>query len=504
MRPRRGRVETPVPTAAGPRPDHGKIYGTTAVSFLRAMKFDDLVEHLANCGLEDKEARLYLDLVVHGPAKASKAAKRTGLSRMDAYNHLKALESAGLVEATMERPMRFLPLDLDEGLELLKKRKEQEIARIEQEAAVLREHVRPAEADPGTFDVTFKVHQDRKQILLQMHEMLDDAEESVRVMATRRGLVHLLSRLQDDLFQAALDRGVEVRILTFLDASNLEHAGPLVDWTELRHSAYANQNYVLKDGDEVLVTMAMEDRPAGKGREDTALWTNSSDFIASQEAIFRRLWLDSVAFEDRVVEIRTGRIVGPLRLSVGPGGSMYDRFLEVLRDDPGRVWRGGAGAVEAFGIPWDALVRSIGRRIGAELANEVLAGRDEAEARPGAPPDDVEDVDAFWTDLPARWTELGLGQLTLEVVGPDEVEATVLGSVASKELAGASDSEDADAPATRCHLDAGILEGAGQRLVGTRCRAEERTCAAAGGEACVFEVRFERDEPLLPVLRKRG
>lgn len=443
------------------------------------MKFDDLVDHMKACGLDDKEATIYLDLIVHGPAKASEVGKRTQLSRMDAYNHLKELESRGLVEATMERPMRFIPLDLEEGIELLVKQKEREIERIEDHGEVLQDNVEPREPDPGRYDVTFKVHQDRQQILLQMSEFLEEAEETVQIVFTRNGLVNLLTRMRDDLFEAALDRGVEVRIITELDEDNLEHAGPIVDWTEVRHSAYANHDMIVRDGSEILVYMAMQERWKSKGGEDTALWTNSTAFIESQEAFFDRLWLDSTAFEDRVTEIRTGRIIEPLRLNVG-GGSMYDRFEAILEDDPALLHGDPSATVDAFDVETAQLVHAIGRRIGEEAASDL----------------DSDDVDAFWEALPERWSDLGLGDLSLEVVGPDEVEATVAGSlVARRDL-------DADAPV--CSLEAGILAGAARRLVGTRCHVEEQACAATGEAACVFAVRFERDEPLLPVLKKRG
>lgn len=442
------------------------------------MKFDDLVDHMKACGLDDKEATIYLDLVVHGPAKASEVGKRTQLSRMDAYNHLKELESRGLVEATMERPMRFIPLDLEEGIELLVKQKEREIERIEDHGEVLRDNVEPREADPGRYDVTFKVHQDRQQILLQMSEFLEEAEETVQIVFTRNGLVNLLTRMRDELFKAALDRGVEVRIITHLDEDNLEYAGPIVDWTEVRHSRYANHDLILRDGTEILVYMAMQERWKSKGGEDTALWTNSTEYIESQEALFDRLWLDSTSFEDRVTEIRTGRIIEPLRLNVGRG-SMHDRFLEILDDDPDLLHGDPPATVDAFDVETGQIVHAIGRRIGEEAANDLGA----------------DDVDAFWEDLPDRWSELGLGDLALEVVGPDEVEATVAGSLVAR--------RDVEADAPVCDLEAGILAGAARRLVGTRCRVEERECAAVDGEACVFTVRFEREEPLLPVLKRR-
>ena len=45
-----------------------------------------VIEKFIEAGLDEKQARLVIDLATQPPSKASEIGKRVGISRMDAYN----------------------------------------------------------------------------------------------------------------------------------------------------------------------------------------------------------------------------------------------------------------------------------------------------------------------------------------------------------------------------------------------------------------------------------
>ena len=75
---------------------------------------ENLIEKLVEAGLEEKQALLVIDLATQPPAKASEIGKRLGLSRMDAYNSLKKLQEKGLIKATLDKPIRFFGMTINE------------------------------------------------------------------------------------------------------------------------------------------------------------------------------------------------------------------------------------------------------------------------------------------------------------------------------------------------------------------------------------------------------
>ena len=73
-----------------------------------------LNERLTDIGLDEKEASVIILLATSEPLKASAVGRMVGISRMDSYNTLKRLQERGLVMSTLDKPMRFTGLEIEE------------------------------------------------------------------------------------------------------------------------------------------------------------------------------------------------------------------------------------------------------------------------------------------------------------------------------------------------------------------------------------------------------
>lgn len=78
---------------------------------IREMK--EIIDKLVECGLTDKEAKVYSTLSRLGPVKASILARELELPRSELYNLLKKLQDKGMVETTLERPMKFVAISFE-------------------------------------------------------------------------------------------------------------------------------------------------------------------------------------------------------------------------------------------------------------------------------------------------------------------------------------------------------------------------------------------------------
>ena len=92
---------------------------------------DEIVEKLTEAGLDEKQCLLIIDLASQPPAKASEIGKRLGLSRMDAYNSLKKLQEEGLVKATLDKPIRFFGMPINEVFKQIIRKKEFDLQRVQ-------------------------------------------------------------------------------------------------------------------------------------------------------------------------------------------------------------------------------------------------------------------------------------------------------------------------------------------------------------------------------------
>ena len=71
-----------------------------------------MLENLTKLGFTEKEAKVYLVLLRHGPALASTLACRTGLKRVSVYGVLDALHAKGLISfENTQNGRRYLPHD---------------------------------------------------------------------------------------------------------------------------------------------------------------------------------------------------------------------------------------------------------------------------------------------------------------------------------------------------------------------------------------------------------
>ena len=92
---------------------------------------EQVIEKFTEAGLEEKHAKLIIDLACNPPSKASEIGKRVGVSRMDAYNSLRKLQEQGLVKATLDKPIRFFGMRIEEVFQQIIRIKEMDLRRIQ-------------------------------------------------------------------------------------------------------------------------------------------------------------------------------------------------------------------------------------------------------------------------------------------------------------------------------------------------------------------------------------
>lgn len=75
-----------------------------------------LLSQLKSVGLTAGEARAYLAVIKLGPARVLDIARESGLQRTQVYHLMQRLASMRLVEETIDRPKRYRPSSVQEGL----------------------------------------------------------------------------------------------------------------------------------------------------------------------------------------------------------------------------------------------------------------------------------------------------------------------------------------------------------------------------------------------------
>lgn len=429
------------------------------------MKYPEMIEKLASCGLTEKEAALYFELLLTGPAKASDLGRKTRISRMDVYNNLKKLQHHGLVEATLEKPMRFIPIPLEEGMRKLISAKESEIDRIRNSQAILQGFIAKHGERVETEENRMRIFQERKNIHLQVRSMVEEAKRTIEIVVPSVELRRYDIAGITDILRARARAGVQVRLLTAINDADLGVVQDLMEELEIRHCDEIGHTMVLTDDHQVLHGVGVDPIANSSGKDDISLWLNSSEFITAQAQAFEHHWADGVDPLLRDRELREGGLIRPMRIDLGEG-SMFAKLRQVLRERS----EGLDGiTLEDFGIQSIQLLNLIGQRIGTEIAATF-------------------DAEQGIDDLQELADELGLG--TIEVVeGEDGPSISVTsGSPPCAREGGAGE--------TLCALDSGILQGIANARTGGSYMIKDIECVSAHTGECSFQVQLIGEVPL--------
>lgn len=354
------------------------------------MEESELVDQLSRFGVGERAARVFYHLSRLGPSTASEIAEATSVQRTQVYQVMDDLEEEGFVDRTLERPRRYVPRPVSEVLNEALEERRREVAQLEDASEELVDRWPRLEHDDDARRQRFSVHDGRRQVGGLLERMLEDAEEEILVVATRRGLARMDGMGAVEEMLRAADEGVDLRVLTPMGEPERgrEVMDRVGEAAQLRHTelpGYAQ--FVIVDADQVALFVAMDAMVSTSEGNETVLWLNARDFILSQVALFDQLWTTGVPHEARVRELEDGEPAG--RVEVVRGRWMrYNRAKEMLRRAEERV---------RFSVPDAEHERVFESGVAQELERAADRGL-EVTVLANAPLD-IEGVETRQTDL---------------------------------------------------------------------------------------------------------
>jgi sugar-specific transcriptional regulator TrmB len=240
---------------------------------------DPLVADLKAFGLEDVEAQTYVRLARLGKARASSLSSALKMNRTTTYRVLDRLKQVGIVESSMTRPVSFIAVEPRKALQLLLDRRKDELKTAENKfSGILEQFTRfyiPAEESVGA---KFSILQGNEEIHRMVARMAKSADKKISMITTAKDLGKMYYSGVYEALSAAKSREVAVQIVTEVDLPSIEIVRHY-DFAEVRHQAASKMKMVVKDDEEVLITVS------GGSEEEVALWTYSQSFAAAMQTI---------------------------------------------------------------------------------------------------------------------------------------------------------------------------------------------------------------------------
>ncbi len=326
----------------------------------------DLPALLAEHGVGEKGARLYLAACRAGPVTASELARLSAIHRVEAYRIIKDLVRDGLLEATGGRPQHFAALAPEQLLERWIQHATDHLRRLERDRPKLladweiaKEAV--AENDPRKFAILDGTEAIRRFVRTR----IGTAKKEILLTATGPSLAAWIDGGFDRALKDAGRRGVRVRLVTEVQRANLSEAKHFANLLELRHAGTPifGRSIVL-DGAEALVFVSGDGNLDDQAEDPVAVWSGAPAFVQLARQRHRRLWTASEKVEQRFVEVEDPPTAS-LPVVAGRESVPFQRLKEIAKLGM------KASGVRSFQLDLPDLIGTIARQLGREIAAEV-------------------------------------------------------------------------------------------------------------------------------------
>src|SRR5256712_3332886 len=262
------------------------------------MQPGEATKQLQTVGLTKHEAAAFVNLARLGAATAREVARASGVNRVQAYRALDSLEARGLVEVTLDRPKRYAARALREAFDVLEEERRRELAAMEQiRDSLLSAWPKIARRDAAT--VRLQILKGRTQIYSALRRSVARANKEVLAFTTTKGIVRSYRAGINEALLAALRRGADAKLIADIVASNAALFSKVARYVPLRHLDDQRGRFIVVDRESVFVFLIQDERGL-KGEGETALWTNSPDFVRAHVDTFDRAWRSATAADSRM------------------------------------------------------------------------------------------------------------------------------------------------------------------------------------------------------------
>ena len=324
---------------------------------------------LADHGVPERAARLYLQSCRAGPQTASELARLAAVDRVEAYRLIQSLVAEGLLSATGSRPRRFAALPPERLLDRWISNAAERLRGLEHDRSRILSEWEAGRTEVDDNDPRkFAVLDGRETIRRFLRKRIGSASREILVSATSPWLASMMDGGIDRALGDARQRGVRVQLVTEVLPANLAEAKHFASRVSLRHALVPVSNRaVVLDGSGAIVFVSGDDGLGRAPEEQVALWSNAGTFIALARDYHRRLWRTGETAESRFVDLEEPAAAA-LPVVSGREGLPFQRLREIAKLGM------RASGVREFQLDLRELIQTIARQLGREIAESVEGG----------------------------------------------------------------------------------------------------------------------------------
>jgi sugar-specific transcriptional regulator TrmB len=259
---------------------------------------------LKDLNITETEAEIYLSLSKYPVSKGTEIARIAKKDKAQVYHILKSLQAKGLVETTLEAPVRYTPVPFEKVIDSLINSKREEAQRIEKTKEGLLTYWQTLNRTKLVNQIEkFLVVEGRKKVNNKIAEMIAETKRQFCIVAT---VPDLLKAEQDGLVDVASRHPFKSKIdFRFLVNASEGTSGLNLIFDSLSNSGFnfrcrnpslpmhLSPEMIIRDDQEALFFIQPNNNDALLD-EYVCLWTNCKSLVHTFLDLFDDHWINSI------------------------------------------------------------------------------------------------------------------------------------------------------------------------------------------------------------------
>lgn len=246
-------------------------------------------------GLNLYEVKIWTALLSRGVSTAGELSDIGNVPRSRAYDVLESLEKKGFVTMKLGKPIKYLAVEPVEVVERVKKY----MLRVADEKVKNLSSLRKSDV-LGELDLLHKqgiqfieptdlsgAFRGRPNLYTHMETLIKQAEKSLVLVTTGKGLVRKMEALKPEL-EKLKKKNVDIRIAAGMDKDSVKVAKEIGKIAEVRALDNLSARFLIVDGKDVMF-MVMDDENVHPSY-DVGVWVKTPYFGGALQQMFDSVW----------------------------------------------------------------------------------------------------------------------------------------------------------------------------------------------------------------------
>jgi len=243
--------------------------------------------------LEELEGNIYLNLLRTGPITASALAKELDIDRAKTYRTIDKLVSESMVSTTFSNPKLCIPIDPEEALKIVLRKKQDEINKIKKVGEKLIKRVKGVvTAGYGTNIPTFRIAQGASNIYANVEKLVEESKNMVYIVTTIKDISKMYHTNIPEKIKVCEKNGGQVRLLIELEDEKMYPFIKRFGASETKIGKLPSKGRIIvSKGEQMIMSDATVRGSMNTGAEtDFALCTNSYEMVNNIFSLCTFLW----------------------------------------------------------------------------------------------------------------------------------------------------------------------------------------------------------------------